>query len=137
MDVIKKIEIVQAIKIVFITLLGTILLAISAKTKIPFENLTPLFPQQRLSMELGNGSTEDITTRIIDLASPTGKGQRGLIVSPPKAGKTIILQNIAHAISINYPRALAKATLSDSSATLTPAILTSVELFITPPTSNI
>jgi transcription termination factor Rho len=54
-------------------------------------------------MELGNGSTEDITARIIDLASPIGKGQRGLIVSPPKAGKTMMLQNIAHSISQNHP----------------------------------
>jgi transcription termination factor Rho len=74
-----------------------------AKNKILFENLTPLFPQERLVMEQGNGSTEDITARIIDLASPIGKGQRGLIVSPPKAGKTIMLQNIAHSITQTYP----------------------------------
>jgi len=74
-----------------------------ARGKILFENLTPLFPNERLVMELGNGSTEDISARIIDLASPTGKGQRGLIVSPPKAGKTIMLQNIAQSISQNYP----------------------------------
>lgn len=74
-----------------------------AKQKILFENLTPLFPQERLKMELGNGSTEDITTRIIDLVSPTGKGQRTLIVAPPKVGKTIMMQNIAHSISQNYP----------------------------------
>ncbi|HRE31827.1 MAG TPA: transcription termination factor Rho, partial [Candidatus Berkiella sp.] len=54
-------------------------------------------------MEVGNGSTEDITARIIDLVSPIGRGQRGLIVSPPKAGKTMMLQNIAHSISTNYP----------------------------------
>lgn len=74
-----------------------------AKNKILFENLTPLFPEERLTMEIGNGSTEDLTARIIDLAAPTGKGQRGLIVAPPKVGKTIMLQNIAHSISINYP----------------------------------
>jgi len=74
-----------------------------AKQKILFENLTPLFPEQRLVMELGNGSTEDLTARIIDLAAPTGKGQRGLIVAPPKVGKTIMLQNIASSISQNYP----------------------------------
>ncbi len=74
-----------------------------AKTKILFENLTPEFPKQQLSMELGNGTTEDITSRIIDLASPTGKGQRGLIVSPPKAGKTIMMQNIATSIAKKYP----------------------------------
>jgi transcription termination factor Rho len=75
----------------------------NAKSKVLFENLTPLFANERLKMECGNGSTEDITARIIDLASPIGKGQRGLIVSPPKAGKTMMLQNIAHSISQNHP----------------------------------
>ena len=75
----------------------------NAKNKILFENLTPLFPDQRLAMELGNGSTEDITARVIDLVAPFGKGQRGLIVSPPKAGKTMILQNIAQSITRNNP----------------------------------
>jgi len=75
----------------------------NAKNKVLFENLTPLFPNKRLRMECGNGSTEDITARIIDLAAPIGKGQRGLIVSPPKAGKTMMLQNIAHSISQNHP----------------------------------
>src|SRR5476649_1757212 len=75
----------------------------NAKTKVLFENLTPLFANERLNMECGNGSTEDITARIIDLAAPIGKGQRGLIVSPPKAGKTMMLQNIAHSISQNHP----------------------------------
>jgi transcription termination factor Rho len=74
-----------------------------AKNKILFENLTPLFAQERLKLELGNGSTEDITPRIIDLVSPIGKGQRGLIVSPPKAGKTMILQSIAQSIVHNQP----------------------------------
>ncbi|MBL1142547.1 MAG: transcription termination factor Rho [Proteobacteria bacterium] len=74
-----------------------------AKGKILFENLTPLFANERLTLELGNGSTEDLTPRIIDLASPIGKGQRGLIVSPPKAGKTMILQSIAQSIAHNYP----------------------------------
>ena len=67
----------------------------SSKNKILFENLTPLFPQDRLELQLGNGSTEDLSARVIDLTAPIGKGQRGLIVSPPKAGKTLILQNIA------------------------------------------
>ena len=71
--------------------------------KILFENLTPLFANRRIIMERGNGCSEDITARIIDLASPVGKGQRGLIVSPPKAGKTIMLQNIAHSITANHP----------------------------------
>lgn len=75
----------------------------NAKNKVLFENLTPLFANERLVMECGNGSTEDITARIIDLASPIGKGQRGLIVSSPKAGKTMMLQNIAHSIAQNHP----------------------------------
>ncbi|GJM08114.1 MAG: transcription termination factor Rho [Lysobacteraceae bacterium] len=77
----------------------------NAKNKVLFENLTPLFPRQRFALEQGNGSTEDITARIIDLVSPVGKGQRGLIVSPPKAGKTMMLQNIATSISLNNPEA--------------------------------
>ena len=75
----------------------------SYKNKILFENLTPLFPQDRLELQLGNGSTEDLSARVIDLTSPIGKGQRGLIVSPPKAGKTLILQNIAQSITKNNP----------------------------------
>src|SRR3990167_7952027 len=75
----------------------------SSRNKILFENLTPLFPDEHLRMEIGNGSTEDITARVIDLTAPIGKGQRGLIVSPPKAGKTMMLQNIAHSITANYP----------------------------------
>lgn len=75
----------------------------NARNKILFENLTPLFPQDRLVMEMGNGSTEDLTGRIIDLVAPVGKGQRGLIVSPPKAGKTLMLQNIAANITRNNP----------------------------------
>jgi len=74
-----------------------------AKNKVLFENLTPLFPEERLTMELGNGSKEDLTARVIDLTSPMGKGQRALIVSPPKAGKTLMLQNIAHSITRNNP----------------------------------
>src|SRR4029079_6467628 len=75
----------------------------NAKNKVLFENLTPLFADKRLKMQLGNGSTEDITARVIDLVAPFGKGQRGLIVSPPKAGKTMMLQNIAHSIAHNHP----------------------------------
>jgi len=74
-----------------------------AKGKILFENLTPLFAEEKITLEQGNGSTEDLTPRIIDLASPIGKGQRGLIVSPPKAGKTMILQSIAQSITHNHP----------------------------------
>ncbi|HDR1058176.1 TPA: transcription termination factor Rho [Pasteurella multocida] len=74
-----------------------------SRSKILFENLTPLHANSRLRMERGNGSTEDLTARILDLASPIGKGQRGLIVAPPKAGKTMLLQNIAQSITYNYP----------------------------------
>ncbi len=73
------------------------------KNKILFENLTPLFANERLVLEKGNGSTEDLTARVIELVSPIGKGQRGLIVSPPKAGKTMMLQNIAQSITHNNP----------------------------------
>ncbi len=73
----------------------------NSKNKILFENLTPLFPQDRLELQVGNGSTEDLSARVIDLTSPIGKGQRGLVVSPPKAGKTLILQNIAQSITRN------------------------------------
>ena len=74
-----------------------------SKNKILFENLTPLFPDDRLTLEVGNGSTEDLSARVIDLSAPIGKGQRGLIVSPPKAGKTLILQNMAQSIARNNP----------------------------------
>ncbi len=75
----------------------------ASRKKVNFENLTPVFPDERYQMERGNGSTEDITARIIDLIAPFGKGQRGLIISPPKAGKTIMLQNIAQSLMANYP----------------------------------
>ena len=75
----------------------------NARSKVLFENLTPLHPRDRFVLEQGNGSTEDLTARIIDMVAPIGKGQRGLIVSPPKAGKTMLLQNIATAISANSP----------------------------------
>lgn len=75
----------------------------NSKHKILFENLTPLFPNERLPLQVGNGSTEDLSSRVIDLTAPIGKGQRGLIVSPPKAGKTLILQNIAQSIVKNNP----------------------------------
>jgi len=75
----------------------------NVRNRIPFASLTPLHPNERLKLELGNGGTEDITARVIDLVAPFGKGQRGLIVSPPKAGKTMIMQNIASSISVNHP----------------------------------
>ena len=71
--------------------------------KIAFENLTPLFPDSRLKLETGSGTSQDISSRIIDLVAPIGRGQRGLIVSPPKAGKTLLLQNIAQSIIKNNP----------------------------------
>jgi len=75
----------------------------NAKNKVLFENLTPLFPHERLTLERGNGSTEDLTPRVIDLVAPIGKGQRSLIVSPPKAGKTMMLQSIAQSLTGNHP----------------------------------
>jgi len=85
----------------------------NSRNKILFENLTPIHPNQRLTMERGNGSTEDITARVLDLASPIGKGQRGLIVAPPKAGKTLLLQNIAQSIAHNHPDAELMVLLID------------------------
>ena len=75
----------------------------ASKGKVLFENLTPLFPRERFRLERGNGSSEDITGRVMDLMSPIGKGQRALIVSPPKAGKTMLMQNVAQAILHNHP----------------------------------
>ena len=83
------------------------------KNKPSFENLTPLFPDQRMSFELGTGSTEDLSSRVIDLTAPTGKGQRSLIVSPPKAGKTLLLQSIAHSIERNNPECKIMVLLVD------------------------
>jgi len=85
----------------------------NARTKLPFESLTPLFANERLKMEQGNGSTEDLTARVIDLASPIGKGQRGLIVSPPKSGKTVMLQNIAKSVAANHPECILIVLLID------------------------
>jgi transcription termination factor Rho len=77
----------------------------ASKNKMLFENLTPLFPRKSFKLERGNGSSEDITGRILDLIAPIGRGQRGLIVSQPKSGKTMMLQNIAQAITYNHPDA--------------------------------
>ena len=81
--------------------------------KVLCENLTPLFPDDRLQLERGNGSTEDLTARIIDLVAPVGKGQRALIVSPPKAGKTLVMQNIAQSIAANNPETILIVLLID------------------------
>ena len=83
------------------------------KNKVSFENLTPLFPDQRMVFESGSGSTEDLSARVIDLTAPTGKGQRSLIVSPPKAGKTLLLQSIAHSIAKNNPECKIMVLLVD------------------------
>jgi len=85
----------------------------NAKNKVPFENLTPLFANERLTLESGNGSTEDLTSRVIDRVSPVGKGQRGLIVSPPKSGKTMMLQYIAQSIAANHPECILIVLLID------------------------
>jgi len=85
----------------------------STRQKVLFENLTPLFPTERLLLEQGNGSTQDMSGRIIDLVSPIGKGQRGLIVSPPKAGKTLILQNLAQSITRSNPECYVIVLLID------------------------
>ena len=83
------------------------------KNKPSFENLTPLFPDERMLFELGTGSTEDLSSRVIDLTAPTGKGQRSLIVSPPKAGKTLLLQSIALSIERNNPECKIMVLLVD------------------------
>lgn len=85
----------------------------AAKQKVLFENLTPLHATERMNMEVGNGSTEDITGRLIDMVAPIGKGQRGLIVSPPKAGKTMMMQSIAQSIAINHPEVILIVLLID------------------------
>jgi len=85
----------------------------NARNKILFENFTPLFANDRFHLEIGNGSTEDITARTIELVAPIGKGQRGLIVSPPKAGKTMMMQNIAQSIAQNHPECYLMILLID------------------------
>ena len=73
------------------------------KHRINFDNLTPLYPDERLAMEVGDSNLKDPTSRVIDLITPIGKGQRGLIVAPPRTGKTVMLQNIAHSLAKNHP----------------------------------
>jgi len=84
-----------------------------AKNKILFVNLTPLHPDERMRLEQGNGSTDDTTARVIDLVAPIGLGQRGLLVSSPKSGKTVMLQQIAHAITANHPECVLMVLLID------------------------
>ena len=85
----------------------------NSRNKILFENLTPLFPTEQLVMELGNGTTEDLTSRVVDLVAPIGKGQRSIIVAPPKAGKTMLLQTIAQSIVRNNPEVFLIVLLID------------------------
>src|SRR3546814_4481918 len=75
----------------------------SSDLRINFDNLTPLYPEERLKIEIEDPTKKDLTTRVIDLVAPLGKGQRGLIVAPPRTGKTMMLQNIAHAVAANHP----------------------------------
>ncbi|MEE9480863.1 MAG: transcription termination factor Rho [Kiloniellales bacterium] len=75
----------------------------NARHRINFDNLTPLYPDEKLSLEVENSESKDLTTRVIDLTAPLGKGQRALIVAPPRTGKTMILQNIAHSVASNHP----------------------------------
>src|SRR3954463_16692532 len=81
--------------------------------KIHFDNLTPLYPDERFRMESENPAGKDLSSRIIDLVAPLGKGQRALITSPPKAGKTVLLQNIAHSITANHPECFLIVLLID------------------------
>ncbi|MEX6632731.1 transcription termination factor Rho [Hyphococcus lacteus] len=84
-----------------------------ARHKVHFDNLTPLYPNERLKMEVEGATSKDLTARVIDLVAPMGKGQRGLITAPPRTGKTVILQNIAHAIATNHPEAYLIVLLID------------------------
>ena len=83
------------------------------KHKVHFDNLTPLYPDQRLEMEIVDPTRKDFSARVIDIVSPLGKGQRGLIVAPPRTGKTVLLQNIAHAIATNHPECFLIVLLID------------------------
>jgi transcription termination factor Rho len=81
--------------------------------KVHFDNLTPLYPDERLEMEIPDPTRKDFSARVIDIVAPLGKGQRGLIVAPPRTGKTVLLQNIAHAISTNHPECFLIVLLID------------------------
>ncbi len=84
-----------------------------ARNKSHFDNLTPLYPEQRMQMEIEDPTRKDISGRIIDIVSPLGKGQRALIVAPPRTGKTVLLQNIAHSIEANHPECYVIVLLID------------------------
>jgi len=83
------------------------------RQRINFDNLTPLYPEEKLTLEFDDSTRKDLTTRVIDLITPLGKGQRAIIVSPPRAGKTVMLQNIAHAIAANHPEVYLLVLLID------------------------
>ena len=85
----------------------------SVRHRINFDNLTPLYPDERLTMEIEKPDSKDFTSRVIDLVAPMGKGQRALIVAPPRTGKTVMLQNIAHSIAANHPEAYLIVLLID------------------------
>ena len=80
---------------------------------MPFDNLTPLYPEEKLNLEIADPTYKDMSTRIIELVAPLGKGQRALLVSPPRAGKTVLMQNIAHAIAANHPEVILLVLLID------------------------
>ena len=84
-----------------------------ARHKVHFDNLTPLYPDERLKMEIDDEKAKDLTARVIDLVAPLGKGQRALITAPPRTGKTVILQNIAHSVAVNHPEAYLIVLLID------------------------
>ena len=84
-----------------------------SKHKVHFDNLTPLYPEERFHMEIDNPEAKDFSARVIDLVAPLGKGQRGLIVAPPRTGKTVLLQNVAHSIATNHPEAYLLVLLID------------------------
>jgi transcription termination factor Rho len=83
------------------------------RQRINFDNLTPLYPEEKIQLEFDDPARRDLTTRVIDLITPLGKGQRALIVSPPRTGKTVMLQNIAHAIAANHPEVYLLVLLID------------------------
>ena len=85
----------------------------TARQRVHFDNLTPLYPDERLRMEIADSGSKDLSTRVIDLVAPLGKGQRALIVAPPRTGKTVLLQNIAHAIEANHPECFLIVLLID------------------------
>ena len=84
-----------------------------ARHKVPFDNLTPLYPEEKLNLEIDDPTHKDLSCRVIELVAPLGKGQRALLVSPPRAGKTVLMQNIAHAIAANHPEVFLIVLLID------------------------